>query len=67
MVQELTFAESVADRKHKASVALKEAAETCYWICLCRDTDAFDDTQFKYLINRVNPVIALLHRRRKSY
>lgn len=37
--QEACFSESRADRKHKASIALKEAVESIYWIKLLLETE----------------------------
>ncbi len=38
MIREAEHAESRADFIHKLSVALKEANETHYWLCLLKDT-----------------------------
>ena len=65
MLQELKFAESQKDKRHKLSVALKEAAETRYWICLSFDAELIEKRTFVTLIDAVNPVIALLHRERQ--
>ncbi len=37
--QEACFSESRADRKHKASIALKETVESIYWIRLLMETE----------------------------
>ena len=62
MMQEARFAESDADRLHKLRVARKEAGETRYWICVARDSGAYDEKTFRTQIDTVNPVIALLTR-----
>lgn len=38
LVREAEQAESRADFMHKLSIALKEANETAYWLCLLKDT-----------------------------
>lgn len=39
LIREAEHGESKADFIHKLSIALKEANETDYWICLLKDTD----------------------------
>ncbi len=39
LVRESEYAESHADFAHKLSIALKEANETHYWLCLLKDTE----------------------------
>src|SRR5687768_6841339 len=38
LIREAEFAQSRADFKNKMSIALKEANETQYWLCLLKDT-----------------------------
>ena len=39
LVREAQFGQSKADFANKMSIALKEANETDYWLCLLRDTE----------------------------
>lgn len=64
MAYEYEFAESPADRIHKLSVALKEANETRYSICLARDCGTINKPTFRALIDLVNPFIRILRRYR---
>lgn len=43
-------AQSRPDFIHKLSIALKEAVETEYWLCLLRDSEYVTDTQAESLI-----------------
>ncbi|HLA95457.1 MAG TPA: four helix bundle protein [Pyrinomonadaceae bacterium] len=44
-------AQSKPDFVHKLSIALKEAVETEYWICLLRDSDYLTTSQAESLID----------------
>lgn len=43
-------AQSAADFIHKLSIALKEAFETEYWLCLLRDAEFITEKQAESLI-----------------
>ena len=45
LIREAEFGQSKADFVSKMSIALKEANETDYWLCLLRDTDFISVSQ----------------------
>ena len=49
-VTEGNRAQSKSDFVHKLSIALKEAAETEYWLCLLRDSEFITEEQADSLI-----------------
>lgn len=59
-VQESISAESKRDFVHKLSVALKEARETYYWLCLMKDSGMIQETVFNKLTIQVNQIIKML-------
>lgn len=59
-VQESISAESKRDFVHKLSVALKEARETHYWLCLMHDSGIIEESAFNNLTNQVNQIIKML-------
>ncbi len=60
LVRESEFAQSPADFINKLSVALKEANETDYWLCLLQDSGYIDDTSFDSMETDCGELIALL-------
>lgn len=46
-VKEAQYAQSVADFRSKLNIALKEAAETEYWLELLHDTDYVSTAEFE--------------------
>jgi four helix bundle protein len=60
LIREAEFAESKADFSHKMSIALKEANETDYWLCILYDTSFIADSQFNTLRNECKQLIAML-------
>ena len=60
MMREAKFAQSRADFINKASIALKEANETLYWIELLHDSDYFDDLSFNSLHQEADELTAIL-------
>ena len=60
MVREAEQAESTADFIHKLSVALKEANETEYWICLLNDTEYITETMFQSILSDCKEIMALI-------
>jgi len=60
LIREAQFGQSKADFTNKMSIALKEANETDYWLCLLRDTGLITDTQFDSLHPECDELIAML-------
>ncbi len=58
--REANRAESSADFAHKVAVAVKEAAETEYWLLLCRRTDLGNPAQLDTLAREADELIAIL-------
>lgn len=53
-------AQSTADFIHKLSIALKEAFETEYWLCLLRDSEFITEKQAESLIADCNELQKIL-------
>ena len=60
MMREAKFAQSRADFINKASIALKEANETLYWIELLHDSEYIDDLSFNSLHQEADELTAIL-------
>ena len=60
LIREAEFAQSRADFANKMSIALKEANETDYWLCLLRDTDLMTQKQLERLHSECSQLIAML-------
>lgn len=60
LVREAEFAQSKADFIHKMSIALKEANETDYWLCLLKDTNYLKLSKFENLNSVCKELIAML-------
>ena len=60
MMREAKFAQSRADFINKASIALKEANETLYWIGLLHDSEYIDDLSFNSLHQEADELTAIL-------
>ena len=60
MMREAKFAQSRADFVNKASIALKEANETLYWIELLHDSEYIDDLSFNSLHQEADELTAIL-------
>ena len=60
MMREAKFAQSRADFVNKASVALKEANETLYWIELLHDSEYIDDRTFESIHNEAHEITSIL-------
>ncbi len=58
--REANRAESRNDFIHKVGVAEKEAAETIYWLEICRDTKLGTEKQISDLLNEANQLLAIL-------
>ena len=59
-VAEAKFAQSRADFTSKLQIALKEAAETDYWLRLLHETNYLTENQFTSIITDCNELEALL-------
>jgi len=59
-VNEAVCAQSKRDFVHKLSIALKEARETMYWICLLNDSLYINNQSFQLLNNFCNEIIKIL-------
>lgn len=59
-ITEGNYAQSHADFINKMNIALKEAAETEYWLELLQDTDYITEQQFISLHNNCAEIIKLL-------
>ena len=60
MMREAKLAQSRADFVNKASIALKEANETLYWIELLHDSEYIDDLSFNSLHQEADELTAIL-------
>ena len=60
MIREAEFGQSKADFSHKMSIALKEANETDYWLCLLKDTDYIEQNLFENMQSDCKELIAML-------
>jgi four helix bundle protein len=60
MIREAEFGQSKADFSHKMSIALKEANETEYWLCLLKDTDYIQQNLFENMQSDCKELIAML-------
>ena len=60
LVRESEFGQSKPDFVNKLSIALKEANETEYWICLLKDTDYLENKLYESLLTDCKELISLL-------
>ena len=60
LVREAEFGQSRADFANKMSIALKEANETEYWLCLLKDSEFISEDQFSALRPDCLELIAML-------
>lgn len=60
LIREAEFGQSKADFINKMSIALKEANETEYWLCLLKDTDYINQELFESLQSDCKELIAML-------
>jgi four helix bundle protein len=58
--REANRAESRNDFIHKVGVAEKEAAETIYWLKICRDTKLGTENRISELLNEAGQLLAIL-------
>jgi len=59
-IREAEFAQSKADFTSKMSIALKEAAETEYWLMLLRDTSFIDDVTAQKMLEHNTEILKML-------
>ncbi len=60
LMREAKFAQSRADFINKASIALKEANETLYWIELLHDSGYIGGISFSSIHNEANEITSIL-------
>ena len=60
LVREAEFAQSKADFANKMAIALKEANETEYWLCLLKDSEMISADEFSDLHPACRELIAML-------
>ena len=60
LMREAKFAQSRADFVNKASVALKEANETLYWIELLHDSGYIDDEAYSSIHDEAHEITSIL-------
>lgn len=59
-IAESQFAQSEADYISKLRIALKEAAETVYWLELLHETDFISTKQYESILNDAKTIIGTL-------
>ena len=59
-IAESQFAQSDADYISKLSIALKETAETVYWLELLHETDFISTKQYESILNDAKTIIGTL-------
>lgn len=60
LIREAEYGESKKDFVHKLFIALKEANETEYWLCLLKDTDYLTHREYQSLVKDVIELKKLL-------
>ncbi len=60
LIREAEFAQSKSDFVHKLSIALKEANETDYWICLLKETNYISVSEYESLASDCSELIYIL-------
>lgn len=60
LIREAEFGQSKADFIHKMNIALKEANETEYWLCILKDTNYLDEKLFISLQSDCKELVAML-------
>lgn len=60
LLSEAEFGQSKLDFIHKLTIALKEANETNYWLCLLYDTDYLVKDEFEILNTNCKEIVAML-------
>ena len=60
LIREAEFGQSRSDFSHKMNIALKEANETEYWLCLLKDTAYLEKNIFESMQSDCKELIAML-------
>lgn len=60
LIKESKYAQSKADFLHKQMIALKEANETEYWICLLKESGYISSKMFQSIIPEMKEILKLL-------
>jgi four helix bundle protein len=60
LVSEAEFAQSKADFISKMNIALKEAAETTYWLNLLKDSEYLDNKHYDSIYKDAKELVAML-------
>jgi four helix bundle protein len=60
LIREANFAESKKDFVHKLHVALKEANEAEYWLCILKEANYILDAEHELLNFELNELIRML-------
>jgi len=60
LIREAEFGQSKPDFTNKMNIALKEANETEYWLCILNDTNFIEQKLFKSLQSDCKELIAML-------
>lgn len=60
LVREAEYGQSKIDFIHKLSIALKEANETEYWICILNDTGYIDKKEFESILTDCKELLKIL-------
>lgn len=60
LVAEAVYAQSKPDFISKLNIALKEAHETEYWLCLLKDTEIIDPNIFNDLDKKIKEILRIL-------
>lgn len=60
LISEAIYAQSKPDFISKLSIALKEAHETEYWLCLLKDTGYLDEKLHDSLVNDLKELLKML-------
>jgi four helix bundle protein len=60
LIREAQFGQSKADFASKMNIALKEANETDYWLCLLKDTKYINEKMFKSMQSDCQELVAML-------
>lgn len=60
LIREAEFGQSKADFINKLSIALKEANETIYWLCLLKDTNYLAEEVANELMKACSELISML-------
>jgi four helix bundle protein len=58
--REAEYGSSKADFTNKMNIALKEANETDYWLCLLKDTNMISETLYQSLASDCKELVSML-------